>query len=141
MHQILASSEKSKKNLGLAGKCALDFRYLTADGREADSVIEGRTDAQRWGFGWRRVEGGGRGPWAESESYLYKEGEAGRGGGRGKLKKAVDRLSRLWVGNVLRSMILKRKKRCGVLVAKTIFFFMLVLFFAASFVIYVSINS
>lgn len=47
--QILAAPEAAKEALGLAGKLALDFRYLTADGKEADSVIEGRTDAQRWG--------------------------------------------------------------------------------------------
>lgn len=46
--QILAAPEEAKEALGLAAKLALDFRYLTADGKEADSVIEGRTDAQRW---------------------------------------------------------------------------------------------
>ena len=45
--QILAAPDSTKEAFGLAGKCALDFRYLTADGKEADSVIEGRTDAQR----------------------------------------------------------------------------------------------
>ncbi|CAM9345683.1 unnamed protein product [Pylaiella littoralis] len=47
-YQILAAPEAAKEALGLAGKLALDFRYLTADGKEADSVIEGRTDAQRY---------------------------------------------------------------------------------------------
>ncbi|CAM9987258.1 unnamed protein product, partial [Ectocarpus sp. 8 AP-2014] len=47
-YQILAAPEEAKARLGLAGKLALDFRYLTADGKEADSVIEGRTDAQRY---------------------------------------------------------------------------------------------
>lgn len=46
--QILAAPDAAKEAFGLAGKCALDFRYLTADGKEADSVIEGRTDAQRF---------------------------------------------------------------------------------------------
>ncbi|CAM9964593.1 unnamed protein product [Scytosiphon promiscuus] len=47
-YQILAAPEEAKESLGLAGKLAVDFRYLTADGKEADSVIEGRTDAQRY---------------------------------------------------------------------------------------------
>eukprot|EP00903_Cladosiphon_okamuranus_P010022 g9504.t1 len=47
-YQLLAAPEGAKEELGLAGKLALDFRYLTADGKEADSVIEGRTDAQRY---------------------------------------------------------------------------------------------
>ncbi|CAM9994958.1 unnamed protein product, partial [Ectocarpus fasciculatus] len=47
-YHILAAPEEAKARLGLAGKLALDFRYLTADGKEADSVIEGRTDAQRY---------------------------------------------------------------------------------------------
>ncbi|CAN0251672.1 unnamed protein product, partial [Laminaria digitata] len=47
-YQILAAPDAAKEAFGLAGKCALDFRYLTADGKEADSVIEGRTDAQRF---------------------------------------------------------------------------------------------
>lgn len=43
----MAAPEDAKAMLGLAGKRAADFRYLTADSTEADSVIEGRTDAQR----------------------------------------------------------------------------------------------
>ncbi|CAM9893048.1 unnamed protein product [Ascophyllum nodosum] len=47
-YQILAAPEGVKKTIGLEGKYPEEFRYLTADGNEADSVIEGRTDAQRF---------------------------------------------------------------------------------------------
>ncbi|CAM9668005.1 unnamed protein product, partial [Discosporangium mesarthrocarpum] len=45
---ILAAPDKDKVPLDLVRRAASDFQYLTADGREAESVIEGKTDGQRF---------------------------------------------------------------------------------------------
>jgi myosin-5 len=47
-YQMCAAGEERKAKWGLAGLQARDFDYLTADGREADAVIEGKTDGARF---------------------------------------------------------------------------------------------
>ncbi|CAM9532063.1 unnamed protein product [Chrysoparadoxa australica] len=47
-YQMLAAPKDQRAAWYLGQKTANDFRFLTADGTEADSIIEGKTDAERF---------------------------------------------------------------------------------------------
>lgn len=43
LHVRVAAPEEEKRLYGLEGREAIEFTYVTADGAEAESIIEGKT--------------------------------------------------------------------------------------------------
>ncbi|KAG5178428.1 P-loop containing nucleoside triphosphate hydrolase protein [Tribonema minus] len=49
-YQLLAAPEADKRIFGVEGRQAWEFAFVTADGLEADAIIEGKTDGERYGM-------------------------------------------------------------------------------------------